>query len=212
MNRTAPSTLIAALALLVLLGVALAAGCTTTSTVSKTTATPTAAAGTAAATTAAGTVTTAGTSGTGSSAVSADRLVVFIPEAAGAWKLDGEAQKISMQGGQGQDFSQASGEYVKTGNDETTANIVIMDTSVANNYKQQWSSFQSIETNDGWWRSVTVKGQPGWKSYTKDSNDYAQWILAGDRYIVIATVDNGTEADLDTLVNAIDFAGLAAVK
>ena len=90
---------------------------------------------------------------------------------------------------------------------------MIQDAAVANTpFKQQWSSFRSFETTDGWYRSVTVKGQPGWKSYTKSSNDYGQWILVGDRYIVYTTVEKGTEADLDALVNAMDLSGLAAVK
>src|SRR5665647_906884 len=173
MNHTASSTLIAALALLVLLGVALAAGCTTTSTVSKTTATPTAAASTVtstAATTAAA-VTTAGTSGSGSAAgaaVAADRLVPFIPKTAGGWKLDGDAQTVTMKDGEGRDFTMVNGDYVKDGVTETKGTIIIMDSAVAKTpYKEQWASFRSIETNDGWWKSVTVKGQPSWKSYTK---------------------------------------------
>ncbi|HIH04308.1 MAG TPA: hypothetical protein HA263_10855 [Methanoregulaceae archaeon] len=215
MNRTAPSTLIAALALLVLLGVALAAGCASTPSGSAATTTPTPA-GTTAATTAAAAVTTAGTSGSGSTAVavvSADRLAPFIPKTAGAWKLDGEAQKITTSDGEGQNFVMATGEYVKDSDDKASANVMILDSAVAKTpYKEQWGSFRSVETNDGWYRSVTVKGQPGWRSYAKSSNDYAEWVLAGDRYIVVATVQDGSEADLDALVNAIDFAGLAAVK
>ncbi len=37
-------------------------------------------------------------------------------------------------------------------------------------------------------------------------------IGVGDRFIVYTTVEDGTKADLDALVNAMDFAGLAAVK
>ena len=213
MNRTAPSTLIAALALLVLLGVALAAGCTTTSSGSKATVTPT-----PADTTAAGRVTTAGTSGSGSgsaavAAVSFDRLIPFIPKTAGAWKLEDDAQGMSMKDGEGHDYTWATGNYVMDGNDNARASIMIQDAAVANTpFKQQWSTFRSVESTDGWWRSVTVKGQPGWKFHNKSSNDYGQWVLVGDRYIVFTTVEDGTEADLDALVNAMDFAGLAAVK
>jgi hypothetical protein len=209
MKRTAPTTLIAALALLVLLGVALAAGCTTTSTGSTPTPAP---AGTAAA----GTVTTAGTSGSGSAAVAAvsyDRLVPFIPKTAGAWTLDGDAQGMTMKDGEGNDFTMVNGAYVRDGDEDARANVMIMDSATAKTpYKEQWGSFASVETSDGWWKSVTVKGQPSWKSYTKSSNDYGQWVLVGDRYIVIATAESDSEADLDALVNAMDFAGLAAVK
>jgi len=213
MNRTAPSTLIAALALLVLLGVALAAGCTTPSSGSTTAKTPT-----PVDTTAAGRVTTVGTSGSGSgsaavAAIGFDRLIPFIPKTAGAWKLEDDAQGMSMKDGEGHDYTWATGNYVMNGNDNARASIMIQDAAVANTpFKQQWSTFRSVESTDGWWRSVTVKGQPGWKFHNKSSNDYGQWVLVGDRYIVFTTVEDGTEADLDALVNAMDFAGLAAVK
>ena len=118
-----------------------------------------------------------------------------------------------MKDGEGHDFTMVNAEYVRNGGDNNRANVMIMDSAIAKTpYKEQWGSFQSVETKDGWWRSVTVKGQPSWKSYDKASNDYAQWVLVGDRYIVVVTSEEGTEADLDALVNAMDFAGLAAVK
>ena len=216
MNRTAPSTLIAALALLVLLGVALAAGCASTPSGSTATKTPTpAAAGTTSAGTAAA-VTTSGSSGSGAgalTAVSFDRLIPFIPRAAGAWTLDGEAQGMTMKDGEGRDYTWVTGEYQKAGDDNAKGSVMIQDAAVANTpFKQQWSPFKSYESTDGWYRSVTVKGQPGWKFYTKSTNDYGQWVLVGDRYIVFTTVEGGTEADIDSLVNAMDLSGLAAVK
>ena len=118
-----------------------------------------------------------------------------------------------MKDGEGRDFTMVNGEYARDGNEDARATVMILDSAVANTpYKQQWGTFRSYESTEGWWKSVTVKGQPGWKSYTKSSNEYGQWVLAGDRYIVVATVEGGSEADLDALVNAIDFAGLAAVK
>ena len=208
MTRTAPSTLIAALAVLALLGVALVAGCTTTSSGPATTPTP--------AGITAGTVSTAGTPGTGSApvtAVSYDRLIPFIPKTAGAWSLDGDAQGMTMKDGEGRDYTWVTGEFVKAGDENAGASIVIQDAAVANTpFKQQWTSFQSYESTEGWWRAVTVKGQPGWRFHDKSSNDYGGWVMAGDRYIVFINVEDGTEADLDALVNAVDFAGLAAVR
>ncbi len=129
MNRTASSTLIAALALLVLLGVALAAGCTTTPSGSTATSTPT-----PADTTAAGRVTTAVTSGSGSgsaavAAVSFDRLIPFVPKTAGAWKLDGDAQGLTMKDGEGRDFTMVNGEYLKDGNEDARATVMIQDSA-----------------------------------------------------------------------------------
>lgn len=209
MTRTAPSTLITAFAVLALIGVALASGCTTTPPGPATTPTPD---GTAAASP----VPTTASSGTGSApvtAVSYDKLIPFIPATAGAWKLEDDAQGMSMKDGEGHDYTWVTGEYVKDGDDDVRANIVIQDAAAANApFKQQWTSFQSYESTEGWWRAVTVKGQPGWRYHDTSSNDYGGWVMAGDRYIVFISVEDGTEADLDALVNAVDFAGLAAVR
>ena len=210
MTRTASSTLMTALAVLALLVVALAAGCTTTPSSPATTPTPAGTAG------AVGTASTAGMPGTGSAAVAAvsyDRLIPFIPATAGAWSLDGDAQGMTMKDGEGRDYTWVTGEYVKAGDDDVRANIMIQDAGAANApFKQQWTSFQSYESTEGWWRAVTVKGQPGWRFHDKSSNDYGGWVMAGDRYIVFISIEDGTEADLDALVNAVDFAGLGAVR
>jgi hypothetical protein len=214
MTRTPHRTLIGALSLLVLLGVALAAGCSSTPSTTTPTSAPTAV-GTASAVATPSAAASVASSGSGAvvAAVPADRLEPFIPAAIGAWKLDGQVQTFSMKDGEGHDYTWVSGEYAKDGSDDAGANLMIMDSAVAKTpYREQWSSFQSVQTNDGWWKSVTVEGQPSWKSFSKDTNSYGQWVLVGDRYIVIATVDGGTEADLDAIVDAMDFAGLAGVR
>jgi hypothetical protein len=216
MNRTVPSTLTVALVLLVILGAALAAGCTTTTTTTaKGTIGPTPTpAGTTAGTAAA--VTTSGPSGSGSAAVAAvsyDRLLPFIPKTAGAWSLESDAQGMTMKDAEGHEYTWVTGTYTKDGDENAQADIVIQDAAVANTpYKQQWKSFTSYESTEGSMKSVTVKGQPAWQTYDKSTNNNGLMAFVGDRYIVFMTVEDGTKADLDTLVNAMDFAGLAAVK
>lgn len=120
---------------------------------------------------------------------------------------------MTMKDAENRDFTSVSAEYKKDGDDTATASVLMWDFAGADSpYKQQWGTFRSYESTDGWWKSVTVKGQPGWKSYTKSSSSYAEWVQAGDRILVVTSVDHGTEADLDALVNAIDFAGIAALK
>ena len=75
-----------------------------------------------------------------------------------------------------------------------------------------WKSFTAYESTQGYMKSTTVKGFPAWDVYDKDSNTYTMMIGVGDRFIVYTTVEDGTKADLDALVNAIDVAGLAALK
>ncbi|MEN6517196.1 MAG: hypothetical protein ABFC38_03260 [Methanospirillum sp.] len=212
MNRTAPSTLIAALALLVLLGVALAAGCASTPSGSAATTTPTPA-GTTAATTAAAAVTTAGTSGSAVSSVGYARIIPFVPKSAGAWNLESDPMGMTSKDSDGKEFSWVTGTYTKNGDDTVQASVQIHDLATAESpLKGMWKSFTAYESTEGYMKSTTVKGFPAWDVYDKNSKNYNMMIGAGDRYIVYVTVEDGTKADLDTIVNAIDIPGLAALK
>ena len=141
MNRTAPSTLIAALALLVLLGVALAAGCTTTSSGSTATKTPPRPAPPPPARSRPPGRPAPDRPPSPPSAI--DRLIPFIPKTAGAWKLDGDAQGMTMKDGEGQDYTWVTGEYIKDGDDNAKANHHDHGRRVANTpFKEQWSVLQ----------------------------------------------------------------------
>ncbi|NLX48517.1 MAG: hypothetical protein GXY82_01315 [Methanospirillum sp.] len=211
MKRPASTHLAAALAVLVLLGAALLAGCTSDTTDGTATTAPTASpspAGTHVAT-----ATTAGTSGSGTAAaaIAYDRLIPLLPASAGTWTLDGDPQGMTMKDGEGREYTWVTAEY--TGDGDAAAQVLIQDTAAAETpYRQQWNSFSSYESTQGWWRAVTVDGQPGWRYHDASSDDYGTWVLVGDRFIVYALVNDGTEADLDALVDAIDIAGLAALK
>ncbi|MEN6341426.1 MAG: hypothetical protein ABFC89_02595 [Methanospirillum sp.] len=221
MNRTASSTLIAALALFVLLGVALAAGCTSTPTGTKPTTAPTAV-GTAVAGTA-GTVATtlaaasasSGSSSSGSTvpAVGYARLIPFVPKSAGALKLEGDPMGMTSKDSSGKEFSWVTGTYTKTGDDKVQASVQIHDLATAESpLKGMWKSFTAYESTEGYMKSTTVKGFPAWDVYDKNGNTYDMMIGVGDRFIVYVIVEDGTKADLDALVNAIDISGLAAQK
>ena len=212
MNRPTSRTLLAALALLVVLGAALAAGCTSGA--------PAGGAATAVATgtpaTAESTAAAGVTGGAGSAAVNAvghERLAPFVPRSAGAWKLDGEPQGLTMKDSEGRDYTWVTGEYRKSGSEDAQGSLAITDNGVATSpLKQQWQTFASLDTTEMSMKQVTVKGQPAWRIEQKQSNEHSIMVLVGDRIMVWVQVTDGTGADLDALVDAIDFAGIAAVK
>lgn len=210
MNRSTSRTLLAALALLVVLGAALAAGCTSGA--------PAGGAATAAATGAPATAESTAVAGVtgGAAAVNAvghERLAPFVPRSAGAWKLDGEPQGLTMKDSEGRDYTWVTGEYRKSGSEDVQGSLAITDNGVATSpLKQQWQSFASLDTTEMSMKQVTVKGQPAWRIEQKQSNEHSIMVLVGDRIMVWVQVTDGTGADLDALVDAIDFAGIAAVK
>jgi hypothetical protein len=114
----------------------------------------------------------------------------------------------------GNGYSWIVGIYRKSGDDNVQANIQIHDLATAESpLKSMWNMFTTSESSDGgYMKSTTIKGFPAWDVYDKPTGDYSMMIGVGTRYLVYVTVEKGTKADLDTLVNAIDVTGLSAVN
>lgn len=202
---------------LLIIGMVLVSGCTSSTTVSPTTTTiPTTATSqstSAAGTTASATATTS-SSGTGAAvqAVDFNKMVALIPAAPAGWEADGSPSGLTMKDSDGHPWTMATGSYTSTTNKDTTASVTYQDTANQNvGFKSSWSGFQSMESTDGYFKSTQVKGNPAWEVYTKPDT-YGAWISVNDRFMVYVSVDKGTKADYDTIVNAIDFAGIAALK
>ncbi len=218
MNRTTPSNLLAVLVLLVVLGAALAAGCTSTSTGGKATTAPAgtvAAAGTAVSGTSGPPAGTIAASGTGHSvaAVGYARLIPFIPKSVGAWKLESDPMGMDSKDAEGREYSFVTGIFRKNGDENAEVSVQIHDIAIADSsLKQMWKSYTNVETSEMSMKQITVKGQPAWEINDKSTNNHSLMSLAGERFMVYVLVEDATQADLDAFVNAIDFAGLAAVK
>ena len=61
-------------------------------------------------------------------------------------------------------------------------------------------------------KPLMVKGHPAWKIHLKTTNEHSILVLIADRFMVHSSVEGGSENDLDMIVEAIDFAGIAALK
>jgi hypothetical protein len=72
-----------------------------------------------------------------------------------------------------------------------------------------WNTHTIGETSQGSWKKVTVKEYPAWELYSKPSYYYA-WIGINQRFMVKVVVD-GSEKELETFVNAIDYHGIAGL-
>lgn len=141
-------------------------------------------------------------------AVHFNSLIPFLPGAPVGWEA-AEADGMTMTV-ENDEWSWATREYTKG---DTTAIIWIQDTAYYNvGFREAWGSFTSFETTDGYFKSVTVKGYPSWETYSKSGNEYVTYTDVADRFMVYVGVDDGTKADLDTFINAIDYAGLAKLK
>jgi hypothetical protein len=138
-------------------------------------------------------------------------MVALIPTAPAGWVIDEKPSGLTMTDTNGHPWTMATGSYTSATNKDTTASITYQDTANQDvGFKNSWSGFQSIESTDGYFRSTQVKGNPAWEVYTKPDT-YGAWISVNDRFMIYVSVDKGTKADYDSIVNTIDFAGIAAL-
>lgn len=204
---------------LLIIGMVLVSGCTsstsdqqkTTTAVTTTAASQSTSAAGTTGVSATGTTSSSGT-GTALQAVDFNKMVALIPAAPAGWEADGSPSGLTMKDSDGHPWTMATGSYTSTTNKEATASITYQDTADLNvGFKSNWNGFQSMEGTDGYFKSTMVKGNPAWEMYSKPDT-YGGWISVNDRFMVYVSVDKGTKADYDTIVNAIDFAGIAALK
>jgi hypothetical protein len=199
------------------IGACMIAGCsqpsdqgTTTTTTVTGTATP---AGTGT-TTPAGTATPVGTTipatrpAPGSvQAIDFNLMLPFLPNAPAGWTAeDPQGATLTTQEGA---YSFASREYTSG---DKRATITIWDSAYFNiGGWDLWTANYQYSSTDGYWRTGTVGGYPSWESYDKSSNAYSTWVGVNQRFSVLTNVDDGSKADLDTFVNAVNYAGVAAL-
>jgi len=134
-------------------------------------------------------------------------LIEFLPEAPRGW--DGEEPfGQTFTSGEGT-WSMAMESYTKSGNDDITADVGIMDSA----YQQvgwwaAWQGFYSYESTDGYAKTVTVDRYPAWEAYTKDDNQYVLYVGINDRFVVFINTNSDRDALYD-FADAIDFDGIA---
>ena len=146
--------------------------------------------------------------------VAYQQLAPFIPRSAGAWTLDGDAGGMTTKDDEGYDYTWVAGRYNRAGSGDARAGVTIVDNGVATRspLEQQWQTFADTDTADISMKQVTVRGQPAWRILDKNTNEHSMMIRAGDRFMARVHVWAGNGADLDMLVDIIDYAGIAALK
>lgn len=142
-------------------------------------------------------------------AVSYTQLVPFLPDAPAGWTAgEPDGATLTMH-----DWSWATAErdYRNVANPNQRADIVIVDSAYyAVGGFEAWGHFMTMETPYGYYRSGTVAGFPAWEVH-EDPSYYAKWIGINERFMVVVTIEDGTKADLDRFVNAVDYRGIAAL-
>ena len=146
-------------------------------------------------------------------AVDYQKLIPILPEPPKDWNADKAEGSTEDVGGfritnVHRDYHKGDGENVPT-----TA-ISILD-SVANpDYVSAttaaWSS--NSETSEGYGKSVTIDGNPGFEAFEKESKHATLWVMIANRYFVQIELQNQDPKELQEWIKRVDLKKLAAIK
>jgi hypothetical protein len=146
-------------------------------------------------------------------AVNYQKLLPILPEPPTSWTADKPEGSTEDVGGfkitnVHRDYRKGEGEKAPS------AAISILD-SVANpDYvsatTEAWKS--SSDTSEGYAKSVTIDGNPGFETFEKDTRHATLWVMIADRYFVQIELQNEEPAELQRWIKRIDLKKLAAIK
>ena len=152
----------------------------------------------------------AGAGGTTVEPISMDALKATLPEVAG-WKMD-EPRTERMTSPIA--YSEAETQYSQG---EVEIDVKVVDTGYAQMLVAPWAMFlasgYSRESSDGYEKSVTVAGQPGFERWNKNRKRGELNLFVGKRFLVSLEGDELADTKiLHDLVSKMDLAKIAALK
>jgi hypothetical protein len=141
------------------------------------------------------------------------KLIPILPEPPAGWtaeKAEGSSDDVG-----GFKITNVHRDYQKgEGNEAPRASISILD-SVANpDYVEATTTGwqQSSETPEGYAKSVTIGGNPGFEAYEKDQKQASLWIMVAKRYFVEIQLQNQDPKELQEWIKRVDLKKLAEIK
>ena len=141
------------------------------------------------------------------------KLVPILPEAPQGWiadKPEGSTEDVG-----GFRITNVHRDYHKGEGDKApTAAISILD-SVANpDYVSAttaaWNN--NSETGEGYSKSVTIEGDPGFEAFEKESKHATLWVMVANRYFLQIELQNQDPKELQEWIKRVDLKKLAAIK
>ena len=141
------------------------------------------------------------------------KLIPILPEPPSGWtaeKAEGSSDDVG-----GFKITNVHRDYQKgEGADVPRASISILD-SVANpDYVEATTTGwkQNNETPEGYAKSVTIDGNPGFEAYEKDQKQASLWVMVAKRYFVEVQLQNQDPKELQDWIKRIDLKKLAEIK
>lgn len=146
-------------------------------------------------------------------AVDYQKLLSILPEPPSGWNADKPEGSTEDVGGfkitnVHRDYHKGEGEKAPS------AAISVLDSVSNPDYvsatTEAWKS--SSDTSEGYAKSVTIEGNPGFETFEKDSKHAALWVMIANRYFVQIELQNEEPSELQEWIKRVDLKKLAAVK
>ena len=147
------------------------------------------------------------------SVVDYPKLLPILPEAPSGWTADKSEGSTSDVGGF--EISNVHRDYHKgEGKDAPLVSINILDSAANPDYvtatTATWKS--GSETPDGYSKSVTIEGNPGFEAYEREQKHASLWVMVGKRYFVQIESQNTDPKELQDWIKRIDLKKLERIK
>jgi hypothetical protein len=141
------------------------------------------------------------------------KLLPILPEPPAGWtadKPDGSTEDVG-----GFKITNVHRDYRKgEGEKAPSAAISILDSVSNPDYvsatTEAWKS--NSDTSEGYAKSVSIDGNPGFETFEKDNKHAALWVMIADRYFVQVELQNQEPGELQEWIKRVDLKKLAAIK
>jgi hypothetical protein len=141
------------------------------------------------------------------------KLLPILPEAPTGWTADKPEGSTSDVGGF--KITNVHRDYHKgEGNDAPLVSISILDSAANPDYvtatTATWKT--SSESLEGYSKSVTIDGNPGFEAYEREQKHASLWVMIANRYFVQIEVQNLDPKELQEWIKRVDLKKLSAIK
>src|SRR2546423_15686271 len=146
-------------------------------------------------------------------AVDYQKLLPILPEPTQGWNADKAEGSTEDVGGFR--ITNAHRDYHKGEGDKVpTAAISILDSVSNPDYVAAtpagWKN--NTETPDGYGKSVTIDGNPGFEAYEKEQKHASLWVMIANRYFLQIELQNQEPKELQEWIKRVDLKKLASIK
>jgi hypothetical protein len=146
-------------------------------------------------------------------AVDYQKLLPILPDPPQGWvadKAEGSTEDVG-----GFRITNVHRDYHKgEGGNAPTAAISILDSAANPDYVNAttaaWNS--NSETSEGYGKSVTIDGNPGFEAFEKEAKHATLWVMIANRYFVQIELQEQDPKELQEWVKRVDLKKLAAIK